>query len=205
MQTARRKILSSMAAVAAIGVGTTQVFGQSNLNIGIQEVNYEGEYVVFVNSGSEDADISGYIVAFEYGNDGTNQRRPLGNDVVIPAGETLTVATGAEEMADADVTFDYEGSVLRNDETDIVALLTADGEMVVMSEETPVMTTTTTTTEENGNDDSTTTDESDDGDSNSGSSDESNEPDDGNTQSSEETKSSGSTESSSEGDSEDDC
>lgn len=180
-----------MAAVAAIGVGATQVFGQSNLNIGIQEVNYEGEYVVFVNSASKNSDISGYIVAFEYGNEGTNQRRTLGNDVVIPAGETLTVATGAEGMADADVTFDYKRSVLRNDKSDIVALLTPNEEVVVLSEETPVTTTTPTiTTEENGNDDLTTTDKFDDSNSDSGYSDENSEPDDSNPPSSEVTKSS---------------
>ncbi|WP_227357656.1 lamin tail domain-containing protein [Haladaptatus salinisoli] len=152
MNNTRRNVLVGLGAVATVGFGATQVFGQADTNIEVKEVNYEGEYVVFANNGSEDVDVSGYTVAFEYENDGTDQRKALGENVTIPAGGTLTVATGAEDVPNADETLDYKRSVLRNDGSDVVALLTPEGEEVATSEDAPVTKTTTpeetTTTEE---------------------------------------------------------
>ncbi|GAA0247649.1 hypothetical protein GCM10009000_074590 [Halobacterium noricense] len=196
-----------MAAVAAVGVGATQVMGADGeeISIIISEINAEDEYIVLKNDGDSNVDIGGYTLAFEYSNKQYNQRRKLPEGTTIPADETLTVATGAKEVSGAVVVErPYEGEVLNNEREDVIALLDTDGNVVATSEETPEETTTTeeTTTEESGNDDSedttsdeTTTDGSDDGDSNGGSSDDS----------SEETESTGSEESSSESDSEDDC
>ncbi len=97
------------------------MFGEESVPIEIAKVEPEAEFVTFENTEMEDVDVSGYVVEFEYDNDGTDQRRTLPEGTVIGGGQSLIVATGAKEVPEADVKLDYDGDVLNNDDTDVVA------------------------------------------------------------------------------------
>ncbi|QLG27375.1 lamin tail domain-containing protein [Halorarum halophilum] len=162
----KRTFLKGIATTLAVGASATTVLGQSNKSIECAEVAVEAEYVVFRNTGDSEVDVSGYEVAFEYGNDGTNQRRALPKDTTIEAGGELKVASGYKPVDDADVTFDYDGGVLNDDGNDVVALLDPDGNDVCTTNDQPVSTSTSTETSSSTGDsggddteDSTATDE----------------------------------------------
>lgn len=164
MTSSRREILSGLGMLAVTGVGATTVLGDSDYsterkNIDIKEVNAESEYVVFVNNSDSDLDISNFVVAFDYMNPEYDQRRALPKGTTISANGTLKVATGAKDVADADVTFDYDGEVLNNDEPDTVALLTTNPveDEAIASKS---VNTSTSTTEETTTEETTTIDES---------------------------------------------
>jgi Lamin Tail Domain len=165
MAISRRKMLGGLGVLALGGFGTTTVIGDSHRkNIEVQEVNPEGEYVVFVNNGDTDYDLSNYVVAFEYGNIEKDQRDALPEGTVLKAKGTLKVATGAKEVEDADVTFDNENHRLNDDGSDVVALLTTDPveDPAICTGKASTGDQTTTTEEEETTDDSsneTTTDE----------------------------------------------
>ena len=171
MPTTRRNVLGAVATLAAIGAGATQVIGQDGLPIEITQVKSEEEYVTLENTSMDDVDISGYVVAFEYGNEGTDQRRTLPDGSVIGGGQSFFVATGAKQVPEADVTFDYEGEVLNNDDEDVVALLTPDESTVIAKSSGSSSADTTTTADgsessggdesDDGNDGTTTTDTED--------------------------------------------
>lgn len=153
MNTTRRSVLGAVATLATVGAGASQVIARESLPIEVTQVASEEEYVVFENTEMDDVDISGYVVAFEYGNPDTDQRRKLPDDTVIGGGQSLIVATGAKEVPIADVKFDYEGEVLNNDDHDVVALLTPDESTVIAKSNGGSDSTTTTTTEDEGSDD----------------------------------------------------
>ncbi|WP_231183658.1 lamin tail domain-containing protein [Haladaptatus sp. DYF46] len=153
MDTTRRSVLGAVATLATVGAGSSQVIAQESLPIEVTQVASEEEYVVFENTEMDDVDVSGYVVAFEYGNSGTDQRRKLPEGTVIGGGQSLIVATGAKEVPIADVKLDYEGEVLNNDEKDVVALLTPDESTVIAKGDGSSDSTTTTTTEDEGSDD----------------------------------------------------
>jgi len=162
MNTTRRSVLGAVATLATVGAGASQVIARESLPIEVTQVASEEEYVVFENTEMDDVDISGYVVAFEYGNPDTDQRRKLPDDTVIGGGQSLIVATGAKEVPIADVKFDYEGEVLNNDDHDVVALLTPDESTVIAKSNGGSDSTTTTTEDDEGSDDGG--DESDGGD-----------------------------------------
>lgn len=158
----KRTFLKGIATTLAVGASAPTVLGQSDTSIECAEVAVEAEYVVFRNTGDSEVDVSGYEVAFEYGNDGTNQRRELPDNTTIEAGGELTVASGYKPVDDADVTFDYDGGVLNDDGNDVVALLDPDGNDVCTTNDQPVSTSTSSSTGNSGGDDtegSTATDE----------------------------------------------
>lgn len=167
MPTTRRNVLGAVATLAAVGAGATQVIGKNGLPIELTQVASEEEFVVFENTSMDDVDVSGYVVAFEYGNPDTDQRRTLPDDTVIGNGQSFIVATGAKRVPEADVKFDYEGEVLNNDDEDVVALLTPDESTVIAKgTASSVSDTTTTDGSESGGDDGsdeTTTTETEDG------------------------------------------
>ncbi|KZN24026.1 hypothetical protein A4G99_06015 [Haladaptatus sp. R4] len=159
--------MGAVATLAAVGAGATQVIGKNGLPIELTQVASEEEFVVFENTSMDDVDVSGYVVAFEYGNPDTDQRRTLPDDTVIGNGQSFIVATGAKRVPEADVKFDYEGEVLNNDDEDVVALLTPDESTVIAKgTASSVSDTTTTDGSESGGDDGsdeTTTTETEDG------------------------------------------
>ncbi|WP_266081571.1 lamin tail domain-containing protein [Haladaptatus caseinilyticus] len=165
MTFSRRRVLSGLGVLAVGGVSATTVLGNREYsdqrkNIQVKEVNAEDEYVVFANTGDSDLDISKFVVEFDYSNPEYSQARSLPNNTIIRANGTLKVATGAKEVDDADVTFDYTGEVINNDEQDTVALLTTDpieDEAIAVGS---VNNSTTTTSEETT---TTTEDETDSG------------------------------------------
>ncbi|MGA9400706.1 hypothetical protein [Haladaptatus sp.] len=167
MPTTRRNVLGAVATLAAVSAGATQVIGKNGLPIELTQVASEEEFVVFENTSMDDVDVSGYVVAFEYGNPDTDQRRTLPDDTVIGNGQSFIVATGAKRVPEADVKFDYEGEVLNNDGEDVVALLTPDESTVVAKGTASSVSDTTTTdgSESGGGDgsDETTTTETEDG------------------------------------------
>jgi predicted extracellular nuclease len=190
MNTTRRSVLGAVATLATVGVGASQVIGQESLPIEVTQVASEEEYVMFENTEMDNVDVSGYVVAFEYGNPDTDQRRKLPDGTVIGGGQSLIVATGAKEVPIADVKLDYEGEVLNNDDHDVVALLTPDESTVIASsEETSDSMTTTTTEDGEGSDDGG--EESSDGDDETTSTETEDRSDDTNEESSEDNESSG--------------
>ncbi|WP_231189376.1 lamin tail domain-containing protein [Haladaptatus sp. DYF46] len=234
MAISRRKMLGGLGVLALSGFGTTTVIGDSHRkNIEVQEVNPEGEYVVFVNNGDTDYDLSNYVVAFEYMNPEKDQRDALPERTVLKANSTLKVATGAKEVEGADVTFDNENHRLNDDGSDVVALLTPDpvedpaictgqantGDQTTTTEEevsTPEDETTTTdgdetttteeedTTTESDSDESTSDETTDDSESSDNSSDDT-QSDESESSGSDGSEESNSDNSSSEEDSQDDC
>jgi hypothetical protein len=165
MSISRRKMLGGLGVLALGGFGTTTVIGDSHRkNIEVQEVNPEGEYVVFVNNGDTDYDLSNYVVAFEYMNPEKDQRDALPGGTVLKANSTLKVATGAKEVEDADVTFDNQNHRLNDDGSDVVALLTPDpveDPAICTGQANTGDQTTTTEEEESTPEDETTTTEED--------------------------------------------
>jgi hypothetical protein len=148
MQT-RRNVLAGLGATLAVGAGATQVFGaDSTAGVEITDVKDEEEYIVLKNVDEKAYDVSNWVVAFEYRNKDYDQRRAIPAGTTLESGETLTIATGAKDVDSADVTFDYDSSVINNTEPDVIVLLDTDGAVrgqyrVVNAEETSTATTTT--------------------------------------------------------------
>ena len=156
----RRQYLfgAGTAAAALVGVGVSNTVLAQNTtpeNIYITNVNEEGEYFVVENRNDSPFDLTNYHVNFEY-NGEVNQVREFGPDTTTPEGQNLTIeaggrfviATGAKEVADADVVFDYAGSVLNNDMTDTYAILTPDQSRVIARSDQAPPTSTATPNEE---------------------------------------------------------
>lgn len=134
----RRTILKgglAVSATAAIGISTSGIgFAQSAENLEL-EVNAEAETVIIHNTGDSSVDLTGYQMNFEAGEDSeVDQIRMLAGEVIIEAGGSIIVATGAGEEGDVSLDDPYDGEVLNNDGSDVVALLTPDGDIVVTSE-----------------------------------------------------------------------
>ncbi|WP_228546091.1 lamin tail domain-containing protein [Halegenticoccus tardaugens] len=117
--------------IAGLGAGST-VIASDHSGLAFAEVNAEDEYVVIENTGDEGFDLSGYWMEFEHGQN-VSQAREFPDGAVVEAGETLTVASGAEDVDDADVTFDYDRGVINNDGSDTMAILEPDEETVVVT------------------------------------------------------------------------
>ncbi|MCO8243612.1 MULTISPECIES: lamin tail domain-containing protein [unclassified Haladaptatus] len=232
MDSNRRKVLAGVGTLTALGLGTTQVLGQSGAGtsedqnegdghddalgpaVSFKHSDPEYEFVVFGNDGSETYDASGYWVDFEYGNDDVDQRRQLPEGSTIDPGMYLYVATGAvddEKINPGDnnfVEFDYDHDVIADDDSDVIALLDEDGTVVASSDYdvAPIG----SNSEDGSSDDSS--DDTQSGDDNQSGDDEQS-GDDGGSDGSEDTEDNGSDESSgsdskdssSEDDSEDGC
>ena len=170
-QNRRRFLLGTGTVVAGtVGLSSTGVFGASeNQSIYFGEINAEEEYFVLKNTSESSIDVSGYIVRLEYANDSDTQKDTLPQDTVIPAGGSLTVASGDKDVASADVTLKFNGPQMNNDHDDVYALLTPSGDIVVRSDDNadvgvPETTTeeeTTTESEETTTEETTTTTEED--------------------------------------------
>lgn len=157
----RRQYLfgAGTAAAALLGIGASHtVLAQNAAPEGIYftEVHPRAEYLVIENRGKSTIDLTEYYINFEYG-DETDQNRQFesdgtvtaGSDLVLRLGEKLVVATGAEPVSDADVTFGYTRPEINNTEPDNFALLMPDGETVVdESGKNPNPPTSTATPEE---------------------------------------------------------
>lgn len=129
----RRTVLKTAGVLAVGGVSATGV-GAAQQDYDLRITQYpEEEYVVIANVGDSDADITGYSINFEAEDDDYNQVRELAGEVVIATGDSITVPTGAREVtADniVELADPYEGEVLNNDGSDVVALLDPDGNEV---------------------------------------------------------------------------
>ncbi|SFK83197.1 Lamin Tail Domain [Halogranum rubrum] len=131
MNSTRRTFLAGVTAAATGLVGTNTVLAQEDSALRFATVDATGEYVVVENTGDSPFDLSGYYMEFEY-KQNVSQSRQFPSGTVVDAGGTLTIASGAKDVADADVTFGYEGSVI-NDEVDYLAILEPDESTVVVS------------------------------------------------------------------------
>lgn len=138
MSTHRRHVLVGTGAVlfgaASIGTGT----GQTNVSIAIVEVNEREDTVVLENTGDEDLDLGGYRMDWEY-NDDQDQTDSFDDDVTIAAGERLVVWTGFQSTEIADVEADVQiadhgNGRINDDDPDVIALLSPDGEVVATSD-----------------------------------------------------------------------
>lgn len=144
MPTRRQYLLGASVAIAGAGTTHTALGTQQNqLQLAFGEINAEGEYLVLHNEGETAADIEGYVMDWEHANEDDTQTDELTQDAgetTIPAGGSITVATGARPVSDADVDFGHESSdeVMRNEEPDVFAVLTPDGDVVARSDEDQV-------------------------------------------------------------------
>ena len=130
----RRTVLKASSILATGGVAATGLgSAQQHSRLEIKQYPVE-EYVVITNVDPElEADITGYSINFEAEDDDYNQIRELAGEVVIAAGESITVPTGAREVeADniVELADPYDGEVLNNDGSDVVTLLDTNGEIV---------------------------------------------------------------------------
>ena len=135
----RRTILRTGATLAALGVaGTTPTGAQSGKQLPLEiEIYAEDEYIVITNTGDEAVDLTGYSVNFEAPMDDYDQSRALAGEVVIEAGDSITVPTGAREVVTGTIVEleePYDGEVLNNENPDIVAVFDEQGNVVATSD-----------------------------------------------------------------------
>ncbi len=166
--TNRRQYLvgAGTAAATLLGVGASNAIAQNTAPEGIYftDVNAEGEYLVLKNRGQSTVDLREYYIDFEH-NGNVDQTRRFGTDATVSAGadltfepgERLVVATGAENVPEAHVTFDYKGPVINNETPDSFALLMPDKETVVAeADKNPSPPPADTSTPESGAESTTT-------------------------------------------------
>lgn len=135
--TNRRTILKTTGSIALAGLITGgHATAQTDLSVEISQ-NPEEEFVTITNTGDEDLDLTGYRINFD-AEGGNDQTQEIAGDVVIPAGDEITIATGDQTTVDTDheLTDPYDGYVLNDDGTDVVALLDPEDNVVVSSDET---------------------------------------------------------------------
>jgi hypothetical protein len=174
MDTNWRNVLTGIGMVTTVGFGATQAIAQSDQDDAtepspvITEVREEAEWIMIENLGTGIYDASNHWVEFEYKGE-VHQRRQLPEGTELGS---VLIATGAKEVDNTDITFDFESEVINNDRTDAIALLTPEGEPVTVhhginwkedSDSSDKTTTTeeepTTTTENNESSEETASDE----------------------------------------------
>lgn len=137
--TTRRTVLKAglAASAAAVGVSASGIgMAQSEMDLSL-DADAEAELVTITNNGDSEVDLTGYQMNFEAGPDSeVNQTRTLAGEVTIGAGESVTVATGAGESGDVSLEEPYEGEVLNNENPDVVALLSPEGDEVATTGDT---------------------------------------------------------------------
>ncbi|SIR98218.1 alkaline phosphatase D [Haladaptatus litoreus] len=94
-----------------------------------QDGDLNNEYVKIQNNGDTAIDLSGFIVSFE---GGRAQNYTFG-DVILGAGETVTVRNGAGEDTDSTFYTGWDGAVLNNSNPDTVVV--ANDEGIILDEE----------------------------------------------------------------------
>lgn len=168
MAQSRRTLLAGTATLVS-GISITNVVAQNEPDkskyfdlIDIKSVNPEAESITFINHANYSIAMAGWTIAFEYGDDDTDQRRSLRDQfdterTIGPKG-TLTIYTGAKGTHSETVIVDppYESPVISNDGNDIIALFDKEGKLVATSAD-KASTTSTTTTTSDGDDEATTT------------------------------------------------
>lgn len=133
----RRTILKTTGSIALTGLAAGgHATAQTDLPVEISQ-NPEEEFVTITNTGDEDLDLTGYRINFD-AEGGNDQIREIAGDVVISAGDEITIATGGQTTVDTDyeLTDPYDGYGLNNDGTDRVELLDPEGNAVVSGGET---------------------------------------------------------------------
>lgn len=144
MRTNRRRFVFgigvAVTATMSVSAGSPALSSEHSNALVFREINPEDEWVIIENTGSSAVDLSGYYMEFEFRQQ-VSQTRRFPRGTAIESGETLKVASGAEEVGDADVTFDYEGAVINNDGSDILAIFEPDEETVVINSEDDLRTT----------------------------------------------------------------
>ena len=147
----RRGVLTGTLTVAGIGLGTvgnvaahaTEASSSHTDSITFGEIHNEGEWLVLHNEGSDDLDISGFQIDFEYGqqDDQTRVFRAQYGATMIPAGGSITVATGADPSQggtpaeNPDVQFDFGRARMNDDDSDTYAILDPEGNVVARSDQ----------------------------------------------------------------------
>lgn len=127
----RRAALLGISAVT-VGIGT-KALAQEDPPLAFFEIERIEEYVVIENVTNESYDLTGHEINFEVGQE-VNQIQPFPDGTTVAAGERLKIATGAEDVPDADVDMGYEGEVINNDETDVIGILNPNGELIIRSD-----------------------------------------------------------------------
>ena len=126
--------LTSLAAISG-GVGMTSAQSDTEESLVI-EVYPEEEYVAIRKTGESEGevDLSGYSLNFD-AEGGNDQIRELAEDVVLGPGEGVSVGTGSATQAEVYMTVvdPYDGNVLADDGSDVVALLDPEGNEVARS------------------------------------------------------------------------
>lgn len=133
----RRTLLKAglAASAAAVGISTSGVgLAQSEMDLSLS-VDAEAELVTITNNGDSEVDLTGYQMNFEAGEDSNeDQIETFAGEVIIGAGESVTVATGAGEEGDVSLEDPYERPEINNENPDVIALLSPEGDVVVTSD-----------------------------------------------------------------------
>lgn len=158
MPTRRQFVLG--VGVTAIGAGFSQsVFGNKQgetPEITFGEIDNKEEWLVLHNEEDTDVDITDWYINWEDENDNQDQWDQFQDQygaTTIEAEDSIKVATGAEEVQDADVTFDNDAHRMNDDGTDVYAVYLPDQSTEVANseddqhEETETETETETATE----------------------------------------------------------
>ncbi|SEO28721.1 Lamin Tail Domain [Halogranum amylolyticum] len=119
----RALVLATLLVVAGAGasaVGT--VSADEHQPLRIAEVDADGEYVVVENTGDETVDLDFAEIDFDADGE-ADETSTFDVGTQIEAGQTIVVATGAEPVNDADVTFEYDSGVIDEDNTVVIRTL----------------------------------------------------------------------------------
>lgn len=149
----RRGVLALTGTLTVTGFGlgtggnaraqTTEASSGHADSITFGEIHNKGEWLVLQNEGDEDLEISGFKIDFEYEQqeDQTSKFHDSSGATMIPAGGSIIVSTGAPTSEggtpaeDPDVEFDFGDQVMRDDESDVYAILDPEGNVVARSDE----------------------------------------------------------------------
>lgn len=135
--TRRRVLVGTGFAIAGVAGASTAFAAQDNgsqPNITFGETNAEEEWLVLHNEGDSAVSIQGYYLNWEHANDNQDQWDQFTDDTgatSIPAGDSITVASGYKEVEDADVTFDNDAGRMNNNQEDVYAIMASDQETVI--------------------------------------------------------------------------
>lgn len=121
----RRSVLAGTGAAVAglVGVGSQVAADGHDVPVVIASVVPDQDLIVLRNQGESEVDLSGYVLAWQYGNPDYNQRNEIPDGTQIAAGEELRITSGYYDT-EADIDYGHGAGRIANEDTNIIALLT---------------------------------------------------------------------------------
>lgn len=148
----RQVLLGTGVAIAGLSAVSNALGTQDDTpEITFGEINNEGEWLVLHNEEGTDINIENWYINWEDENENVDQWDQFQGQygtTIIEAESSIKVATGAEDVSDADVNFERDGHVMNNDGNDVYALYLQDQQTEVANSEDDRHEATPTPTEE---------------------------------------------------------